>query len=238
MSTFEIRVELHEAIREIIEENSRCYKICREPSKERFRHHYVKAIAVVDDETSAELLLQKMNIEIERANRQLHRISNLAKPINYKTNTIKAVGDVTISKSTAQRRYSLTGKQLKNELKLYEEELKESPIKDHETIEKNSKLMAQIKDRSLYICAIDSGMRYYANYYEKIAGHRHHVSVGDVLIIIGKDVSLTDAQVRKERSDKSVQIGHFCKKERYYAVYNYDMRFIKRRNNRRENSHS
>lgn len=237
MSTFEIRIELHEIIKELLENNSTNIMICREPSRERYRHHHIKAIAVVEDEASAELLIKQINKEVERANVQLKRISELVNPISYKINVIHANDTVTVSKKIAQRRYAISGKQLKIELKAYDDYLNADTARqsfEREKIAKNSKLISQIKDRSLYICARYSGMRYYVGYYDEERKKRHHVSVGDILIIIGKNVTVSDMPTRKERSDKSVSIGHFIKEkdgmEKYYEIYNYDMRFINRRN--------
>ena len=229
---YEIRNDLHQQVSEILDEKSVNTRILRYAFASE-RKKSVKAIAVVDTIDAAVDLKKLIEHRIKVANNNLSELFILCPdaftPIKYKIRIITAFGSVQIKERDAQQRKSITGDTLLEKVSDYLKSLEESPERDENAIRDTQALLSKINPDELYISAIDTGKNYQVSYFDHEQGKREHCSVCDILIVAGESISLVDAPLRKVRADRAEQIGYYYRGAELNRIYNFDKRYIKRR---------
>ena len=242
---WELRNGFYEWIADYVKEQS--YNICelRKPTKEHNKHNKGKIIGFVGSVTQAVSVKAELMNKLEDTNAQLQALGSSeglsVTPINLKIKIISPLGDVTLTESAAQRRFSVEGKEVRADIKAYIEHLKSKESPNYNEIRIAEDLYRNIKTNKLYTRGTDSGNSYRVAYYNSLEGQRVQQSVCDVLLIAGEDISLVNVPKRKGREDKKEQLGIYYKRLLgsdewiLHRLYKFDERYLKRRTKRLDN---
>ena len=211
---WELRNGFYKWLADYVTEQSRGVRELRKPSDEQGKRKKGKIIGFVSSVTQGAQIKGEIQRKLSDTNAQLKALGGSAglsvTPVKVKVEIISPSGDVALTEGAAQRRISLEGKVIRQEIKAYIDYLKKQETPDKKEIETAEGLYRTIKADELYIRASDSGNSYRVTYYSQIDGKRKQQSVCDVLLIAGNgDTKLAEAPQRKERTDKAEQ-GRRC----------------------------
>ena len=242
---WELRNGFYRWLAEYLKEESAMAKELRQPSEERGRHKKGKIIGVVGSVTEAVTVKAEIISKLDDTNARLVAVGESAglsvTPIKIKVEIICPVGDVALTSTAAERRISIEGKELKQEIESYINYLREVENPNIVDINEAKELYKSIKDNELYISSTDSGNGYRVTYYNGLDGRRQQQSVRDVLLIAGENTRLVDAPKRKDRADRAKQLGIYYRRLLgtdcmvLRRVYNFDKRYLDRRTQRLDN---
>lgn len=239
---WELRSGFYQWLAEYVKGKSTMAKELRQPSDERGRRKKGKIIGVVGSVTEAVTVKAEIISKLDDTNARLIEVGGSAglpvTPIKITAEIICPVGDVALTSTAAERRISIEGKELKQEIESYINYLREAENPNIADINEAKELYKSIKENELYISSTDSGNGYRVTYYNGLDGRRQQQSVCDVLLIAGENTRLVDAPKRKDRADKAEQLGVYYKRLLgtdcmvLHRVYKFDKRYIKRRTQR------
>lgn len=240
---YEIRNNLHTWVYNYLKENCDRYHELYSAISRCSRKNSCKMICVVSSTATADEIQAQLVSKIAETNSVLHRIgeSNLidVSDIKYKIEVINAADNIILNTLPAQRRVSVEGAKIIPEIQAYIKWLEKDIVKNRPEIQEEKELLSRINSGRIYTVASDSGNSYRVSYFDSNENCRRQCSVGDVLIVVGTNIEITDAPHRKSRSDRAEQLGTYIKRvldqEYYYRIYPFNEKYLNRRTLRLNN---